>query len=75
MYDLVSADTTLNTTLTFTKLAGPVGVSCRVRSETGTAKINPGDMTFSEFMRVPPAHPREDGPSPARPFGWAPNSQ
>ncbi|KAL3473664.1 hypothetical protein BJX99DRAFT_233085 [Aspergillus californicus] len=73
MYDLVSAATTPNATLVFTELAEPVGVSCRARSETGTAKINPGDLTFSEFVRVPPADPGEDGPSPARPFGWAPN--
>lgn len=41
----------------FAELAPPMGVRCQCLSEPGTAKINPDDLSFDEFVRVSPEDP------------------
>ncbi|KAL3481234.1 hypothetical protein BJX99DRAFT_253891 [Aspergillus californicus] len=35
----------------------PIGVRCQAWSEMGTAKLNPQNMAFSDFVRLPPGKP------------------
>ncbi|KAL4887700.1 hypothetical protein BJY04DRAFT_212728 [Aspergillus karnatakaensis] len=56
----------------FLELApSPIGARCQAWSETGTATINPEDLSYSNFIRVPPAKadPRLGDQYGALPFG------